>query len=122
MMISENQTAPIAPIVTFTLTRAHNGVNHLVGAIGTADAPAGVLYTPGTGEMHAAYRAGLCVDCRAVRYSAGRPRCNDCHAVAFAPPPPRPPQSTPPPPPRLPRYKPGTSWIDFLFNQLDGNA
>lgn len=26
-----------------------------------------------------AYRAGLCIDCRAVPYSAGRPRCTACH-------------------------------------------
>lgn len=30
---------------------------------------------------HDAYRAGLCIDCQTVRYSAGRPRCNDCHAT-----------------------------------------
>ncbi|AVJ50261.1 DNA binding protein [Mycobacterium phage Mendokysei] len=26
----------------------------------------------------AAYRAGLCVDCKAVPYSAGRTRCETC--------------------------------------------
>ncbi|AHY26962.1 DNA binding protein [Mycobacterium phage Bernal13] len=26
----------------------------------------------------AAYRAGLCVDCKTVRYSAGRTRCDNC--------------------------------------------
>ena len=34
---------------------------------------------PGTPEEHAAYIAGLCVDCRTKKYSAGRPRCSDCH-------------------------------------------
>lgn len=34
-------------------------------------------------DAHAAYRAGRCVDCRAVPYSAGRPRCNACHATQF---------------------------------------
>ncbi len=33
--------------------------------------------------QHAAYRAGLCIDCQAVPYSAGRPRCNDCHAASM---------------------------------------
>lgn len=28
-----------------------------------------------------AYRAGLCADCKKVRYSAGRVRCDACHAV-----------------------------------------
>lgn len=27
------------------------------------------------------YRAGLCVDCGMVPYSAGRPRCNTCHRI-----------------------------------------
>ncbi|MGH3264262.1 MAG: DUF3631 domain-containing protein [Trebonia sp.] len=30
-------------------------------------------------EQNAAYRANLCIDCRASRPSAGRPRCDDCH-------------------------------------------
>ncbi len=34
-----------------------------------------------TPEQNTAYRSGLCVDCNAVRYSAGRPRCETCHAV-----------------------------------------
>jgi hypothetical protein len=29
---------------------------------------------------HDAYRAGLCCQCRSTRYSAGRPRCKECHA------------------------------------------
>jgi hypothetical protein len=29
---------------------------------------------------NAAYRSGLCVDCRTARHSPGRPRCNACHA------------------------------------------
>jgi hypothetical protein len=32
-------------------------------------------------EQNAAYIAGLCIDCRAVGYSAGRPRCSNCHAA-----------------------------------------
>ena len=36
-------------------------------------------------DAQTAYRAGLCVECRAVHYSAGRPRCNACHATRFAP-------------------------------------
>lgn len=36
---------------------------------------------PSSPEAHAAYRAGRCVDCKAVPYSAGRPRCNRCHAA-----------------------------------------
>lgn len=32
-------------------------------------------------ELEAArYRVGLCVDCGAKRHSAGRPRCEACHA------------------------------------------
>jgi hypothetical protein len=27
-----------------------------------------------------AYRAGICIDCQTTRHSAGRPRCNACHA------------------------------------------
>lgn len=33
-----------------------------------------------------AHRIGLCVDCKAVRHSAGRPRCDDCHRDYTAPP------------------------------------
>jgi hypothetical protein len=36
---------------------------------------------PSRPEAHAAYRAGLCIDCRTVPHSAGRPRCNSCHAA-----------------------------------------
>ena len=32
-----------------------------------------------TPEQNTAHRAGLCIDCRTVRHSAGRPRCNGCH-------------------------------------------
>lgn len=28
---------------------------------------------------HAAYRQGLCVDCKTEPHSAGRPRCTTCH-------------------------------------------
>jgi hypothetical protein len=37
--------------------------------------------SPTSPEGNAAYLAGLCVDCRSSRHSAGRPRCNDCHTV-----------------------------------------
>lgn len=37
-----------------------------------------------TPEQNTAHRAGLCIDCRTVRYSAGRPRCNGCHAAYLA--------------------------------------
>jgi hypothetical protein len=40
--------------------------------------------TASTPEQTAAYVAGLCIDCRTVRYSAGRPRCNACHAAYAA--------------------------------------
>lgn len=36
---------------------------------------------PATLAQNSAYRQGLCIDCRKVRYSAGRPRCNECHAA-----------------------------------------
>lgn len=32
-----------------------------------------------TAEQNTAYRTGRCIDCRTVRHSAGRPRCNGCH-------------------------------------------
>lgn len=35
--------------------------------------------TASTAEQNAAYRAGLCIDCRTAPHSAGRPRCNACH-------------------------------------------
>jgi tRNA(Ile2) C34 agmatinyltransferase TiaS len=28
---------------------------------------------------HVRYRQSLCVDCGERRYSAGRPRCDECH-------------------------------------------
>lgn len=56
-------------------------------------------------ERHAAYRAGQCVDCRAVPYSAGRPRCDDCHAAYTAH------LTVQPPPPR-------TSWEELLADAL----
>lgn len=34
---------------------------------------------PDVEARHDAYRAGLCIDCRTKKYSAGRPRCSDCH-------------------------------------------
>lgn len=30
---------------------------------------------------NAAYRAGYCADCGERPYSAGRPRCEDCHTT-----------------------------------------
>lgn len=43
---------------------------------------------PADGEdiltLDAAYRAGLCVDCRGRRHSAGRPRCDTCHETYWA--------------------------------------
>ena len=32
-------------------------------------------------KQNAAYRAGLCVDCRECSPSAGRPRCDECHHI-----------------------------------------
>lgn len=32
-------------------------------------------------DRHDAYRRGLCADCRVRPYSAGRPRCNECHTL-----------------------------------------
>jgi uncharacterized paraquat-inducible protein A len=31
-----------------------------------------------------AYKASLCVDCKTVPYSAGRPRCETCHMTHLA--------------------------------------
>jgi hypothetical protein len=42
--------------------------------------------TPTSRASNTAYRNGLCIDCRTTRYSPGRPRCNDCHAVWQQPP------------------------------------
>lgn len=39
---------------------------------------------PASPEANAAYRAGLCVDCRVRPYSAGRPRCDECYALYSA--------------------------------------
>jgi hypothetical protein len=48
--------------------------------------------TPTSPEGNERYRKGLCVHCGLTRYSAGRPRCNQCHAVwlerIYGPPPP----------------------------------
>lgn len=33
---------------------------------------------PASPEANAAYRAGLCRDCRTEPYAAGRPRCDGC--------------------------------------------
>lgn len=47
------------------------------------DGPSG---EPGAGppvqglDRHAAYRCGLCVDCKVAPHSAGRTRCNECHS------------------------------------------
>ena len=38
---------------------------------------------PEPATRHARYRQGLCADCGQKRYSAGRPRCQECH-VAWA--------------------------------------
>ena len=50
--------------------------------------------TASTSEQNTAYRTGLCIDCRIVKHSAGRPRCKPCHdtwaATANLPPVPRP--------------------------------
>jgi hypothetical protein len=40
----------------------------------------GVVLGHATPEQNTAHRTGRCIDCRTVRYSAGRPRCNGCHA------------------------------------------
>jgi hypothetical protein len=35
-------------------------------------------------EKHERYRRGICIDCGACPHSAGRPRCNGCHAKLIA--------------------------------------
>jgi hypothetical protein len=40
--------------------------------------------TRGEDQRHSAYRRGICIDCLTRPHSAGRPRCNECHAVYFA--------------------------------------
>lgn len=32
-------------------------------------------------DRNAAYRAGMCRDCREKPHAAGMPRCNECHAI-----------------------------------------
>lgn len=32
-------------------------------------------------ERHTRYRQFLCIDCGQNRYSAGRPRCTECHNI-----------------------------------------
>ena len=32
-------------------------------------------------ESNAAYRNGMCVDCKECKHSAGRPRCDECHRI-----------------------------------------
>jgi len=54
------------------------GVSQLVANLG------GLVLGQATPEQNTAYRAGLCIDCRTVRYSAGQPRCNGCHAAYAA--------------------------------------
>ena len=39
------------------------------------------VVAPHSAEANAAYRAGLCIDCRQHRHSPGRPRCDECHAA-----------------------------------------
>lgn len=38
-----------------------------------------MVTTPSREERYDRYRAGLCVDCGQKPYSAGRPRCEECH-------------------------------------------
>lgn len=38
-------------------------------------------------DRREAHRIGLCVDCKQVRHSPGRPRCEDCHTAYMQPPP-----------------------------------
>jgi hypothetical protein len=47
--------------------------------IGTQGHRDGCDRTSGT-EAAERYRAGLCIACGANKHSAGRPRCNRCHA------------------------------------------
>jgi len=41
-------------------------------------------------DRREAHRLGLCVDCKRVRHSPGRTRCDDCHIVYMQPPAPPP--------------------------------
>ena len=50
----------------------------------TKDGNRRMMPKPATPEQNAAYRAGICVDCGERSHSAGRPRCEDCHAVYWA--------------------------------------
>ena len=74
--VSECATAPMR------LTEWRSAVAHALPPHGllnpsqTAERRSG---QPSSPEAHAAYRVGRCIDCRAVAYSAGRPRCNACH-------------------------------------------
>jgi putative DNA primase/helicase len=62
------------PADSHSLSRAHTGerVENL------PQLPQAVL-SPGWSDV--AYRGGLCRDCGARPYSAGRPRCDECHAA-----------------------------------------
>lgn len=82
--MTNTESAPIAPISGFVFTHAHKGVIPAVGAMGANrrsehHMQSQLAVTPRTDEQNDAYRNGLCIDCKTVRYSAGRPRCNDCH-------------------------------------------
>jgi hypothetical protein len=51
------------------------------GSTASNGTPAPGTVAPATREQQAAYRDGKCIDCRASKPSAGRPRCNECHRI-----------------------------------------
>ena len=72
MTMTRATTAPIAPVSVFIPARTHIPVIPMTGAIGANRRSERCSSAD-------AYRRGICVDCQTVPYSAGRPRCTDCH-------------------------------------------
>jgi hypothetical protein len=67
-------------------TGARNGVARVQSTGGTLSSRyrGTAMSGQASAEQNAAYRAGLCVDCRTLKHSVGRPRCEGCHQRYWA--------------------------------------
>jgi hypothetical protein len=74
-----NGSVPDSDAAGVTAAEAIANVLRVFPGAKTADGTLAAWATPTSADGNAAYRAGLCIDCKTKPYSPGRPRCRECH-------------------------------------------
>lgn len=78
-LVLANGSVPDSDAADVTSAEAIANVLRVFPGAPTVDGTPAACAAPTGADGNAAYRAGLCIDCKTKPYSPGRPRCRECH-------------------------------------------